>query len=311
MMAPRETSGATTKPGFEAASLNAGHLTSNPAFSNGEERMSDSESPRIDKLVDLVSRLRAPDGCPWDRKQTIDDLRAYLLEEAHEAAAAISSGDRAELAAELGDLLFQIVFLSHLGAEEGSFDLARVIDGVHAKMVERHPHVFGPERLADAAAVVRSWEGRKAAAKEDGASILDGVPASLPALVATYRMTQKAAGVGFDWPDVRGVLAKVREELGELEEALAEDDRRAAREEVGDLLFIVANLARHLGADPEAALAGCNGKFRRRFAAVEAALEERGQSLAEATLDEMDALWDEAKRSEAKGAGEPYPHRER
>ncbi len=198
-------------------------------------------------------------------------------------------------------MLFQIVFLSHLGAEEGSFDLGRVIDGVHAKMVERHPHVFGRERLADAAAVVRSWEGRKAAAKDGATSVLDGVPASLPALVATYRMTQKAAGVGFDWPDVRGVVAKVREELGELEAALADDDRRAAGEEVGDLLFAVANLARHLGADPEAALAASNGKFRRRFAAVEAALEERGRSLADATLEEMDTLWDEAKRREGKG----------
>lgn len=269
----------------------------------------ESNRPEIRKLVDLVARLRAPDGCPWDREQTIDDLRAYVVEEAHEVAAAISSGDRAELAGELGDLLFQIVFICHLGAEEEAFDLGDVIDRVHAKMVERHPHVFGPEPLADADAVRRSWERAKLARKTEQAagdgeapSLLDGVPASLPALVAAYRMTQKAAGVGFDWPDAAGVVAKVREELAEVETALAEDGarREAAREEVGDLLFAVANLARHLGADPEAALAACNQKFRRRLAAVEAALGRQGRTLADASLGEMDALWDEAKRSERR-----------
>lgn len=262
--------------------------------------MCERESPDIRRLVDLVARLRAPDGCPWDREQSIDDLRAYLIEEAHEAAAAISSGDRRELADELGDLLFQIVFLSHLGEEEGSFGLADVIDGVHRKMVERHPHVFGSEELADSKSVVETWERRKAARKQADASLLDGVPTSVPALVGAYRMTQKAAGVGFDWPDVDGVLAKVREELRELEAALeaGTDGGRAVREEVGDLLFAVANLARHVGADPEAALAAGNSKFRRRFAAVERALARQGRSLADATLEEMDALWEAAKRRE-------------
>jgi len=276
---------------------------------SAEDRSSsqDASPPEIRKLVDLVARLRAPDGCPWDREQTIDDLRAYVVEEAHEVAAAISSGDRGELAGELGDLLFQIVFACRLGAEEGAFDLGAVIDRVHAKMVERHPHVFGAERLADADAVRRSWEraklARKAAAPSSGAapSLLDGVPASLPALVAAYRMTQKAAGVGFDWPDAASVAAKVREELGELEGALAGDGSpESVREELGDLLFAVANLARHLGADPEAALAACNQKFRRRLAAVEADLDREGRTLADATLAEMDALWDEAKRRERR-----------
>ncbi|HEX9737449.1 MAG TPA: nucleoside triphosphate pyrophosphohydrolase [Thermoanaerobaculia bacterium] len=272
-----------------------------------EIRDPEVRDPDIRKLVDLVARLRAPDGCPWDREQTIDDLRAYVVEEAHEVAAAISSGERAELAGELGDLLFQIVFACRLGAEEGAFDLGDVIDRVHAKMVERHPHVFGAERLADADAVRRSWEraklARKAAAPSSGAapSLLDGVPASLPALVAAYRMTQKAAGVGFDWPDAASVAAKVREELGELEDALAGGHSpESVREEVGDLLFAVANLARHLGADPEAALAACNQKFRRRLAAVEADLDREGRTLADATLAEMDALWDEAKRRERR-----------
>ena len=276
---------------------------------SAEDRSSsqDASPPEIRKLVDLVARLRAPDGCPWDREQTIDDLRAYVVEEAHEVAAAISSGDRGELAGELGDLLFQIVFACRLGAEEGAFDLGAVIDRVHAKMVERHPHVFGAERLADADAVRRSWEraklARKAADSSPGAapSLLDGVPASLPALVAAYRMTQKAAGVGFDWPDAASVAAKVREELGELEGALAGDGSpESVREELGDLLFAVANLARHLGADPEAALAACNQKFRRRLAAVEADLDREGRTLADATLAEMDALWDEAKRRERR-----------
>ncbi len=254
-------------------------------------------SPDIGKLTALVARLRAPDGCPWDREQTIDDLRAYLLEEAHEVAAAISSGDRSELAAELGDLLFQIVFLSHLGAEEGAFGLADVIDAVHAKMIDRHPHVFGSLELTDAAAVRQSWERRKAARKPAERSLLAGVPTSLPALVAAYRMTQKAAGVGFDWPDVDGVLAKVREELGELEEA-REQGEDAVAEELGDMLFAVANLARHLGTDPEAALADGNSKFRRRFAAIEDALAAEGRNLAETTLEKMDALWEAAKKEE-------------
>ena len=275
--------------------------------------MNERESPDIRRLVDLVARLRAPDGCPWDREQSIDDVRAYLIEEAHEAAAAISSGDRRELAAELGDLLFQVVFLSRLGEEEGSFDLGEVIEGVHRKMVDRHPHVFGrpnvfglpnafgSEELADSKAVVETWERRKLARKRAGTSLLDGVPASVPALVGAYRMTQKAAGVGFDWPDLEGVLAKVREELQELEAALdaGEDGRRAVREEAGDLLFAAANLARHAGVDPEAALAECNLKFRRRFAEIERSLEKEGRSLADATLEEMDALWEEAKRNEA------------
>lgn len=278
-------------------------LPSIARFSNGQISMTaqDSPSPDIEKLRQLVKRLRAPDGCPWDREQTIDDLRAYLIEEAHEAAAAISGGDRGDLREELGDLLFQIVFTARLGEEEGTFDLAGVIDGVHAKMVERHPHVFGDESLADADAVRRRWEERKVETAEAGGgprrSLLAGVPRSLPALVGAYRLGQKAAGVGFDWPKIAPVLAKVREELAELEDSLEDE---AAAEEVGDLLFSVANLARHLGIDPEAALAATNEKFRRRFAAVEDGLERRGKTLVEADLDEMDELWNNAKNRESQ-----------
>jgi len=268
--------------------------------------------PDIGELHRLIVRLRAPDGCPWDREQTLGDLRAYLLEEAHEVAAAIDAGDLDELASELGDLLFQVVFVARLGEEAGAFDLARVIDGIRTKMVERHPHVFGDERLEDAAAVRRTWERRKLERREeegDRRSLLAGVPASLPALTAAYRITQKAAGVGFDWPDAAGVMEKVREELAEVEEVLDGDagegeaepgrerpGRERLKEELGDLLFAVANLARHLGVDPEAALAAGNLKFRRRFEGVEERFARRGRSLAEASLEEMDREWEAEKR---------------
>lgn len=268
------------------------------------------QEPNIIKLRDLVRRLRAPEGCPWDRRQTLGDLRAYLIEEAHETAAAITAGDMPELQGELGDLLFQVVFVCALAEEENAFDLDDVINAIHDKMVRRHPHVFGPSenQADDADAVVVAWEKQKLAekaARGEKESLLDGVPSSLPALVGAYRMTQKAAGVGFDWPDVSGVLAKVHEELGELEEHLSPDAEKeeipdaksadAIREEVGDLLFSVANLARHLKIDPEAALAEGNLKFRRRFAAVEQGLAQRGRRLADADLEEMDALWNAAK----------------
>jgi len=248
-------------------------------------------------LVALVARLRAPDGCPWDREQRLADLRAYLLEEAHELAAAIDGGAWGEIGEELGDLLFQAAFVARLGEEAGALSLAAVVAATHAKLVARHPHVFGGERLAGADEVVRAWERRKAAERPEG--LLAGVPASLPALLAAYRMTQKAAGVGFDWPDAAGVVAKLREELGELEaEIAAGASPERVGEEMGDLLFAAANLARHLGHDPEAALARANAKFRRRFAAVEAALAARGIAAADAGLEVLDALWEEAKRAE-------------
>ncbi len=258
----------------------------------------------IEKLRRLVRRLRAPDGCPWDRKQTLVDVRAYLLEEAHEAAAAIDGGLADEVAEEMGDLLFQVVFVAQLAEEDGSFDLATVIDGIHHKMVERHPHVFGGETLADAAAVVQSWERRKAEKNRGGRSVLAGVAPTLPALTAAYRLTQKAAGVGFDWTSAREVLAKVEEELGEVEECLDTGGDKL-REEVGDLLFSVANLARHLGIDPEGALAAGNRKFIRRFTAVEERLEGLGRRLAEASLDEMEAQWQEVKAAEDHDGASP------
>jgi ATP diphosphatase len=253
------------------------------------------QSPDLQKLLDLVARLRAPDGCPWDREQGLADVRAYLLEEAHEAAGAIDSGDWGELAEELGDLLFQIAFIGRLAEEAGAFSVSQVVDGVYKKMVSRHPHVFGGEVLADAEAVRQAWERRKLKEKPGRASLLSGVPGSLPALLGAYRLTQKAAGVGFDWPDADAVLVKAEEEIEELRHALAAGDEAAVREEMGDVLFTLANLARKLDVDPEAALAGTNRKFRHRFAKVEEGLAAQGKTAAEASLAEMDALWEGAK----------------
>lgn len=261
-------------------------------------------APNLQKLLDLVARLRAPDGCPWDREQALPDVRAYLLEEAHETAGAIDSGDWDEIAAELGDLLFQVAFIGRLAEEAGAFDLDGAIEGVHAKMVARHPHVFGTEEdrgnLSDAQAVREAWERRKVK-KDPGRSVLAGVSASLPALLSSYRLTQKAAGVGFDWPDAASVLQKIDEELAELRGALAvgpgAPDRDAVAEELGDLLFTLANLGRKLDLDPEAALARANLKFRHRFESIEAGLAAAGKTPADATLEEMDGLWNEAKRA--------------
>ncbi|MFQ5349406.1 MAG: nucleoside triphosphate pyrophosphohydrolase [Thermoanaerobaculia bacterium] len=256
----------------------------------------------LDRLRRLVARLRGPDGCPWDRQQTLADLRAYLIEEVHEVAAAIDDDDPAALGEELGDVLFLLVFAAELLRERGGAEIAQLAAAAEAKMVSRHPHVFGDERARDAAEVRKVWGRRKLAERAPSTSALDGVPSSLPTLVQSYRMTQKAADVGFDWPDIVGVLAKIDEELGELREALAE--RPAARREqlqaeLGDLVFTAANLARHLEVDPDAALAGANRRFRGRFRKMEAALADGSRRMDELALDELDALWEEAKEDEA------------
>ncbi len=259
--------------------------------------------PDLQKLLDLVARLRAPDGCPWDREQSLSTVRAYLLEEAHEVAGAIDGGAWDEIAEELGDLLFQAAFIGRLAEEAGTFSLSQVVDGVYQKMVARHPHVFGDAVLADADAVRQAWERRKLQEEPRRTSLLAGVPPSLPALLAAYRLTQKAAGVGFDWPDESGVVDKLDEEVAELRQALAAGRQDEVREEIGDLLFTLANLARKLDVDPEAALAGTNRKFRTRFAKIEEGLAAQGKTAAEATLAEMDVLWEAAKGEAAKGEG--------
>jgi len=264
--------------------------------------MNEIKNPIAD-LSALVRRLRGPEGCPWDREQRLEDLRAYLLEEAHEVAAAIDSGNWAELRAELGDLLFQVVFIAHLAEEQSAFDLQEVSREIEAKMVARHPHVFGSERLSDSAEVHRAWERRKLAKRATTTSLLEGLPDSMPSLLTAYRMTQKVAGIGFDWPNAEAVFDKVDEELKELRQEIQDGVAREARqaavsEEIGDLLFTIANLARHLGVDPEAALASSNRKFRRRFRAVEEDLGEDPSGLTNATIEEMEAAWQRVKSQE-------------
>ncbi|MEM7243848.1 MAG: nucleoside triphosphate pyrophosphohydrolase [Acidobacteriota bacterium] len=252
-------------------------------------------------LVTVMTRLRDPGGCPWDREQDHRSLIRYLIEEAYEVVDAIEQGDDEALADELGDLLLQVVFHAEIARSEERFDIDRVCRGIVDKLVRRHPHVFGQESAETAADVENRWEKIKAeekSAKGDRSGVLDGVPRHLPALAKAQRLTEKAGKVGFDWPDVGGVLAKMREELTELEEAVSSDDTEAARAEFGDLLFVMANMARHLDIDAETALQGTNAKFVRRFRGVEAKLAEQGQSPVDQPLEELDRLWNQVKAEE-------------
>jgi MazG family protein len=259
---------------------------------------------RFEAFVALIARLRAPGGCPWDREQTHESLKPMTIEEAYEVVEAIDHGDE-ELAGELGDLLLQVVFHSEIAAEAGRFTIDDVVMRVSDKMVRRHPHVFGDASAATSGEVLRNWEALKAeelrakGKARESDSLLDPVPKSLPAVMEAFQMTTKAARVGFDWPDVPSVMAKLDEERAELREAAARGDGHAAvAEELGDLLFAAVNVARLLGVDPESALKSANRKFRRRFRHVEERLRERGRAPAESSLAEMDALWDEAKLRE-------------
>ena len=267
-------------------------------------RPSSPPGPAFDALVALIARLRAPGGCPWDREQTHASLKPMLIEEAYEVLEAVDEGDDAELAGELGDLLLQVVFHSQIAAEERRFTLADVIARVSEKMVRRHPHVFADEKADTSGDVLRNWEAIKEAenakAGRADASMLDSVSRVVPALMEAYQMTTKVSRVGFEWPDAAGALAKLEEEVRELKDALASGQAGGARvgEEVGDIFFSAVNVARMLGHDPESALKGANRKFRRRFRHVEDRLRETGRKPADATLAEMDALWDEAKERE-------------
>ena len=257
------------------------------------------------RLIDVVRRLREPGGCPWDREQTHASLTPFMIEEAHEAVDAIqreATGD--ELKEELGDVLLQVVLHARIAEEDERFTASDVADALADKLVRRHPHVFGDaEKAKDADDVVQRWESIKAKdRKERGETkgVLDGVPKSLPALLKAQRLTEKAGRSGFDWPEAAAVLDKLREELAELEHDVRAGDTERAAGEFGDVLFVLANLARHLKIDAEDALQRSNAKFVRRFAHVEARLRERGQTPSESTLEEMDALWDEAKAREKR-----------
>lgn len=259
----------------------------------------------IHRLLAIMAKLRDPEqGCPWDRKQSFATILPYTLEEAYEVADAIERQAMDELRDELGDLLFQIVFYAQLAKEQGEFDFADVVAGICDKMIRRHPHVFAGANWQGETELRLAWEQEKARerAGRSHQGLLDGIARSLPALVRADKLQRRAARVGFDWEDIGGVFAKVREEIGEIEQELAGEARSPRLEqEVGDLLFACVNLARHLQVDAEPALRSANGRFERRFRHIETGLAARGKNLAAAALAEMDALWEEAKRQEHPG----------
>lgn len=251
------------------------------------------------RLVEIMARLRAPNGCPWDREQNFDSIKPYLLEETYEVMDAIDARDWEGLAEELGDLLLQSVFFAQMASEENRFDIADSLAAINEKLVRRHPHVFadGDARTSDD--VKRRWDEIKAEEKQSKPKpqgLLAGVPRSLPALVEAQQIASRAAGVGFDWENVGQVLDKLREELAELDAARATGNKDEMKDEIGDLLFVVVNIARFLKVDPEQALRATNAKFRRRFAHVEEGLAAQGKTLQQATIDQMESLWQAAKQ---------------
>lgn len=265
---------------------------------------------RFLELVALVDRLRGPHGCPWDREQTFETLKPMMLEEAYEVLDALDSGDRQEFCAELGDLLFQVVFLSRVAEDEGAFQIDEVAEKIIAKMIRRHPHVFGALKASTANEVVANWESIKQAERaekqgdNDGSalppSILEGI-APMSALLTATKLTVKAARVGFDWTDVDGIFSKLHEEVDELKDALRaaphEVRRERVEQEVGDLLFVAVNIARFLKIDPETALRKTNQRFISRFQYIERSLREAGKDFSQSNLEEMERLWQEAKRA--------------
>jgi MazG family protein len=267
----------------------------------------------FEKLVAVQARLRAPNGCPWDREQTHQSLRTYLIEEAYEVLEALDSGNDAKFAEEMGDLLLQIVFHSQIASEEGRFTVAEVIREIHDKMIRRHPHVFGDTRAKDSAEVLRNWEQIKAEERRSNAgggvsgaeakpsketSLLDGISRGLPATLEGFQLTRKAARIGFDWEDAGGVIEKMQEETEELRLALKTEDQRKIEEELGDLLFAAVNLARFLKTDPEIALRNANAKFSSRFRVMEKMARQSGREFKDLPREEMEAFWNAAKKSE-------------
>ena len=268
------------------------------------------------RLVEIMARLRSPDGCPWDREQTFDTIKPYLLEETYEVMDSIDARDWDGLADELGDLLLQVVFFSQMAKEAGHFDVTDAIEAINSKLIRRHPHVFADGDAKTSDEVLRKWDEIKATEKaavakanEKPKGLLSGVPRSLPALMEASKIANRAAGAGFDWNNVDEVLEKLREELAELDgarKALSQEkpgSQEALQDEIGDLLFVIVNIARFLKVDPEQALRGTNTKFRRRFAHVEQGLEAQGKSPKEASIEEMERLWQDAKGQEAKSRG--------
>jgi MazG family protein len=271
----------------------------------------------FEKLVAVQKRLRAPQGCPWDREQTHATLRPYLIEEAYEVIDALDSGDDAKFAEEMGDLLLQVVFHSEIAREQERFSVADVLREIHDKMVRRHPHVFGNARARNSAEVLKNWELIKASERlgkdsssDNGASkpqqkptsLLDGVSRGLPAMLQGLQLTRKAARAGFDWHDADGIFEKLREEMAEVRHALAEKDSKKAEEELGDLLFAVVNLARFVQVDPEIALKKANAKFQRRFMEMEKAARQSDRTFDAMSREDKESLWDAVKHGEKKNA---------
>lgn len=253
-------------------------------------------------LVAIMARLRGKDGCPWDRSQTKEDLKPFLIEETYEILEALDRDDDQGLQEELGDLLFHIIFMARIAEEEGAFNINDVIQGIAEKMRRRHPHVFGGAEVSDAREVEANWAKLKAAEKPRG-SLMEGLPRHLPALMRAFRLTQRAAQVGFDWEDTDQVWAKLEEELKEFQEALREERKEALQEELGDILFTLVNLARFIGVDPEDALRRVTNKFAQRFTYIEQRLQEQGKTPQAVSLAEMDALWEESKGKKGESNG--------
>jgi len=252
---------------------------------------------RFQTLVEIIARLRAPDGCPWDRKQTHGSLRENLLEECYEVLAALDKGDSPRLCAELGDLLMQIVFHAQIATEDGEFELSDVLRGINRKLIHRHPHIFGSRRVTSAEEVALNWELLKQEEREPGESILASVPREMPALGYSQAVQRRVAQVGFDWESDDGVIDKLVEEINELRAAEGQDEKAA---EFGDLLFTLANLALRMGIDLEASLREANQRFYRRFTYMEGACRKRGRKFGELSFAEQNALWAEAKRETAE-----------
>ncbi|VAW60366.1 Nucleoside triphosphate pyrophosphohydrolase MazG [hydrothermal vent metagenome] len=254
-------------------------------------------------LLDIMSALRDPqNGCPWDIKQTYRSIVPYTLEEAYEVADAIENGDMQELKSELGDLLFQVVFYAQIAREKGDFDFSGVVDAVSKKLVDRHPHVFSSKECKDEMALNEAWEQAKSAERNEASaegevSILSGVAKALPALKRAQKLQKRAAREGFDWATVEPVLEKIKEEIGELEEAMQQKNQPHIFEEMGDLLFSCVNLARHIEVDSEESLRACNQKFEQRFSFIERSLKQANRAFDNCTLDELEALWQDAKKS--------------
>ncbi len=257
---------------------------------------------KFDTLVEIIARLRAPDGCPWDKEQTHRTLRSNLLSECYEALEALDKGDPAKLCEELGDLLLQIVLHAQIAKDDGEFEIGDVIKGITAKIIRRHPHIFGTVKVKDADEVMHNWEALKKGERQQGASMLESVPKDMPALAYAYEISRRAVRVGFEWANIEGVIDKLAEEIKEIKDSR---DREEKEREYGDLFFTLVNAARWEGIDAEAALRQANRKFYRRFTRMEELCRERGIDFSSLSFKEKDDLWEEAKRGQHSGGNGP------